>query len=120
MKLLAMLMLLTLLTCMIIADSSHDDHYVEIFSSTADGSHVMVRNKRSPDSVCKYKKGDWSQCDTLVMVGIIIETLYFSCILTPRALDSIVCISLTPHLIAIPSVDDKKGYSEGEKFWTCL
>lgn len=95
-------LLVTMLSCMTIADPSHDDHYVEIFSNTADGSQVMVRNKRSPDSVCKYKKGDWSQCDTLVMVCIIVETLYFSCIPTPRALDFMVCISLTPHLIAIP------------------
>ena len=69
-----MLTMLTMLTCMTIAKPSHDDLYVEIFSNTADGSHVMVRNKRSPDSVCKYKKGDWSKCDTLVMVCIIIET----------------------------------------------
>ena len=94
MKLLAVLMLVTMMSCMTMADLSHDEHYVEIFSTTADGSHVMVRNKRSPDSVCKYKKGDWSQCDKLVMVCIILETLCFSCILTPRALDFIVCASL--------------------------
>ena len=68
-------MLVTMLSCLTVAeDVSHDGHYVEMISDSADGDHVMVRNKRSPDAVCKYKKGDWSQCDTLVMV----------CILSPR------------------------------------
>ena len=31
---------------------------------------VLVRSKRSASSdVCKYKKGDWSQCDQLTQVA---------------------------------------------------
>jgi len=45
---------------------NHQQHYVETFSSTVDG-HILVRSKRSTQ-VCKYKKGEWKECDKLVML----------------------------------------------------
>ena len=37
---------------------------------TEDEDQVIVRTKRSAE-VCKYKKGDWAECDQLTMVNLI-------------------------------------------------
>ena len=45
--------------------------HVETFRHSPDGQHLLLRSKREAQTeVCKYKKGDWSQCDSLVMVNI--------------------------------------------------
>ena len=53
------------------AAASRGLHYTEVFSSSEDGQHVLVRARRSAE-VCKYKKGEWSACDTMVMVSTLI------------------------------------------------
>ena len=53
------------------AGASRGQHYTEVFSSSEDGQHVLVRARRSAE-VCKYKKGEWSPCDTMVMVSTVI------------------------------------------------
>merc|ERR1719429_502366 len=70
---------MTLVMSCVTAD--HDGHYVETFSDDLDNDvhvesfhaddvvdNILIREKRSADNVCKYKKGDWSQCDKLVML----------------------------------------------------
>ena len=37
---------------------------------TEDADEIMVRTKRSA-VVCKYKKGEWADCDHLTMVNLI-------------------------------------------------
>ena len=43
---------------------------VEIIRELGDGEHILIRSRRSAKiTVCKYKKGNWSQCDKKVMVS---------------------------------------------------
>jgi len=56
------------------AGASRGQHYTEVFSSSEDGQHVLVRARRSAE-VCKYKKGEWSPCDTMVMLVTREDTL---------------------------------------------
>ena len=37
---------------------------------TEEEDQIIVRTKRSAD-VCKYKKGEWAECDQLTMVNLI-------------------------------------------------
>ena len=34
------------------------------------GDELLVRDKRESGLLCKYKKGDWSNCDPLTQVNI--------------------------------------------------
>ena len=43
-------------------------HHMESF--TQEGEEVVVRTRRAAQT-CRYKKGEWSQCDTLLMVSIL-------------------------------------------------
>ena len=36
---------------------------------TEDEDQVIVRTKRSAE-VCKYKKGEWAECDELTLVNV--------------------------------------------------
>ena len=48
------------------------NHYIESVKELADGEHVVIRSRRSAMTevdVCKYKKGEWSACDQMVMVS---------------------------------------------------
>ena len=63
--------LLTVVAMVGWAAASRGQHYTEVFSSSEDGQHVLVRARRSAE-VCKYKKGEWSACDTMVMVSTVI------------------------------------------------
>ena len=57
-------------------DSRDDltDHHIEIVRDIGDGEHILVRSRRSVKTdVCKFKKGDWSACDKLVMVSTTAE-----------------------------------------------
>ena len=46
-------------------------YHVETFRHLSDGQHLVLRTKREAGTeVCKYKKGEWSQCDSLIMVNI--------------------------------------------------
>ena len=43
--------------------------HLETFRHSPDGQHLLLRTKRGAQTeLCKYKKGDWSQCDSLLMV----------------------------------------------------
>eukprot|EP00092_Neocalanus_flemingeri_P031711 GFUD01034445.1.p1 GENE.GFUD01034445.1~~GFUD01034445.1.p1 ORF type:complete len:188 (-),score=61.38 GFUD01034445.1:26-589(-) len=45
------------------------DHPVELVRGLDDGEHILVRSRRSAQTeVCKYKKGDWSECDRMVLL----------------------------------------------------
>ena len=37
---------------------------------TEEADQITVRTKRSAE-VCKYKKGEWAECDQLTMVNLI-------------------------------------------------
>jgi len=41
-----------------------------VVSDTGDESHILSRSRRSSDGseVCKYAKGDWSECDRMIML----------------------------------------------------
>jgi len=43
-----------------------EDHHVEIVKDF--GDEVLVRDKRESGLVCKYKKGEWSDCDQLTQL----------------------------------------------------
>ena len=46
------------------------NHYIEIVKHLADGEHVVIRSRRSAmTDVCKYKKGEWSECNQMLMVS---------------------------------------------------
>ena len=46
------------------------DPNVEKVKELTDGKDILIRSRRSPKTaVCKYKKGNWSQCDKKVMVS---------------------------------------------------
>ena len=45
-------------------------YHVETFRHSPDGQHLLLRTKRGAKAeLCKYKKGEWSQCDSLLMVN---------------------------------------------------
>lgn len=42
---------------------------METFRNSPDGQHLLLRTKRAAKAqLCKYKKGEWSQCDSLLML----------------------------------------------------
>ena len=46
------------------------DPNVEIVKELTDDENILLRSRRSAKTaVCKYKKGNWSQCDKKVMVS---------------------------------------------------
>ena len=50
---------------------------VEIVRELSDGENILIRSRRSAKTgVCKYKKGNWSECDKKVMVSKY-QKLYF-------------------------------------------
>ena len=72
MKLIAVV-LVSLSLALVVRGSQLRGYHVETFRHSADGQHLLLRTKREAQAeavVCKYKKGDWSQCDSLVMVNI--------------------------------------------------
>ena len=46
-------------------------NHIELVRDTGDESHILSRSRRSADDseVCKYAKGDWSECDRMIMVS---------------------------------------------------
>ena len=78
MKLLLAL-LASLSLALVVRGSGLGGFHVETFRHSPDGHHLLLRSKREAQTeVCKYKKGDWSQCDSLVMVNNILYTEKFS------------------------------------------
>ena len=72
MKLIAVV-LVSLSLALVVRGSGLRGYHVETFRHSADGQHLLLRTKREAGAaavVCKYKKGDWSQCDSLLMVNI--------------------------------------------------
>ena len=48
-----------------------NNHYIETVKEYVDGEHVVIRSRRSAKTdVCKYKKGEWSDCDQMLMVSL--------------------------------------------------
>ena len=74
MKLLLAL-LASLSLALVVRGSGLGGFHVETFRHSPDGHHLLLRSKREAQTeVCKYKKGDWSQCDSLVMVNILFNS----------------------------------------------
>ena len=51
------------------------NHYIETVKDHVDGEHVVIRSRRSAKTevdVCKYKKGEWSECDQMLMVSLLL------------------------------------------------
>ena len=49
------------------------NHHIETVKEHVDGEDVVIRSRRSANAdVCKYKKGEWSDCDLMLMVSITI------------------------------------------------
>ena len=47
-----------------------NNHYIETVKEHVDGEHVVIRSRRSAMAdMCKYKKGEWSSCDQMLMVS---------------------------------------------------
>eukprot|EP00090_Calanus_glacialis_P012984 TRINITY_DN21616_c0_g1_i4.p1 TRINITY_DN21616_c0_g1~~TRINITY_DN21616_c0_g1_i4.p1 ORF type:complete len:229 (+),score=68.45 TRINITY_DN21616_c0_g1_i4:35-721(+) len=63
----------------IIERESREDisnHYIETVKELADGEHVVIRSRRSAlTDVCKYKKGEWSECDQMLMLLTRVDSL---------------------------------------------
>ena len=53
--------------------SEISNHYIETGKEHVDGEDVVIRSRRSamPD-LCKYKKGEWSDCDQMLMVSLLL------------------------------------------------
>ena len=46
------------------------DPEVEIVRELSDDEDILIRSRRSAKAeVCKYKKGNWSECDKKIMVS---------------------------------------------------
>ena len=47
-----------------------NNHYIETVKEHVDGEDVVIRSRRSAmTDVCKYKKGEWSECHQMLMVS---------------------------------------------------
>ena len=72
---LSVLVLVSLSLALVVRGSGLRGYHVETFRHSVDGQHLLLRTKREAKAVvCKYKKGDWSQCDSLVMVIILFNS----------------------------------------------
>ena len=47
-----------------------NNHYIETVKEHVDDEHVVIRSRKSAmTEVCKYKKGEWSDCDQMIRVS---------------------------------------------------
>ena len=51
-----------------------NNQYIETVKDLVDGEYVVIRSRRSAktEEVCKYKKGEWSECDQMLMVSLLL------------------------------------------------